>query len=930
MTETYCTLCQAPFSSAQAAKEHFAGKRHLKNLEKLRMMPPSTEAWSASTRGVFQPKTTQSQQQSETRQNSSYCDLCNAPFSSIEAARQHYAGKRHIKMVVKQQIFPAIASNVAGMMRKTTTQSAQLGDSIQEKQRPTTSGRDTMVVPGATLLSANDTSSSKPNTKADPQYKRLNTRDLIQEKQRPTTSGRDTMVVPGASSLSANDSSSSKPNAKTDHLTHAEKTDQPTNDQQSPSAHGVSTHAVGVRHGARSPWVRTVDSSSSVLSQSFSEEDAYFCKTCSMPLSGPVPAKQHYSGRTHRKRTQTASCSSQLVGILEKGGQSNSRPDLDFESSRREVEKTTFCGVCNVPLSGPQPAMQHYSGRAHKRKLELLRKGELPMIPLPWQRHPTGVASSKEEDSGVSMSDGLQEETNKRREESKETTLKSSNTTEEKCSPFSKSSDIGMDQSERRSVSGGQMDQSERRSASKGQMDQSERRSSSVGQTDQSVRRPASGAPLDQSKQRSASISGGHIDQSEWRSASQDQSSSSTLTSSSWSTPLKFGQTRAPSEVPFARLDCRLYSRSVSAPTAGHKSHPHRMLPTSRLACNFQTQMAPPNTGERTAQPGTLRAGFPPKSFSSTVCDGKGTQSVAVLPFVSRQFSVPVVMEDKPCEKTFLKTSPTLSNTEDLDTFKTLCPVTTSDMLPRAVINLKDDTTIDNQQRPKKGNEIVSGTEADDFRSSVGQSADASTSEQIAKSCQEMKDARGKIEDFLRNRPDQCAPKEPPSTSPSERSSTITTERETPPTHGPAQAITNTTSPEEPLFFCDICKLSMSGPRPLFDHYNGAKHKKKLKILALLNPENTTGTSNSSEVHSNGPLAMVCGNLPTTLGDNMNSTANKTHNKDLDIKYTSTSMFSSTAFMKKISEQIARTPQEKEELLSDVTVIPCSQPVHFK
>ncbi|XP_066270941.1 uncharacterized protein [Branchiostoma lanceolatum] len=881
MTETYCTLCQAPFSGAQAAKEHFAGKRHLKNLEKLRMMSPST-------RDVLESKSLQSEQHevksfAKVNTNSvstSFCDLCKAPFSSVEAAGQHYAGKRHKKMVDKQQIFSTIDNNVSKSVTRTaTTQSTQLEGLNQLEQRstsasdvilssvstqhdktsvskantntsektgpttlrqqslstgahgvnqnavgglsahgvetyavmgPSAHGVDPYAVGGPNAQGADAYAVAGPSTHGvdayavggpsvhgvdayavgGPSAHGVDTRVI----GGPSAHGVDPYVISGPSVHGVDPYAVGGPSAhgvdpyavmgQSAHCVDPYAVGGPSahgvdpyavggpNAQGAdayavagpsthgvdayavggPSAHGVDAYAVGGpgaqgvdayavgglgAHGVDTqaicgPSAHGVDSyaiggpsengvdtyavggaddfGSSVLIQSVCEEDAYFCKICLMPLSGPVPAKQHYSGRTHRKRSQA----SHLAGVLEKSGQDCKTPDL--ESSRQQVEKTangnttvpsqdvqfktTFCDLCNVPLSGPQPAVQHYAGRAHRRKVDLQRNELSPKIWLSRQPQPTDAPLSIF--TTVLMCDGVQEETKKRHGEIKETdifadkTLMSSAIVEGKFALVAKQfSNTEINQSERRSASEGQVDQSDRSSAPGGQMDKSEGRSAS----------------------------GGQMDQSEWRSASQDQPSSLIVTSS----PMVSLQTSAPSEAPFVRSECQVYSRSVSTPAAstpGHKLQPRRMLSTSRLACNFQTQMAPPNTLVETRNhSGTLRAGYTAtngalnsKLSSPTVSEENVAQSITVSPFVSEQPTVPVqgllvVKDDNPCEKTLLKTP---NNTEDVNVLETIRPGISA-MLTHETANLEGDTTIDNQrfeyQRPQEGNTaIVSGT----------------------------------------------------------------------------------------------------------------------------------------------------------------------------------------------------------------------------
>ncbi|XP_035669337.1 uncharacterized protein LOC118411272 [Branchiostoma floridae] len=937
MTETYCTLCRAPFSGAQAAKEHFVGKRHMKNLEKQRMMSPSTETWSTTRDGVKSKILSQSEEHevqltenhiaNTHRVSRIFCELCKAPFSSVVAAAQHYAGKRHKKMVEKQEIISNLTGT--GMMVAQSAFSTETDHLAPvEKTVPTTHDQqssyahdfDTCNVGSPNFYDADTCAIGSLNVDGiniygfgtpsahdvdayatgGPNAHSVNTYAIGGPSTHgvdtnvigfPSVDGVDTYAVGGPSAHGVDTYAIGPPSTRAHGVN--------TYAVESPSLHSLDAHAKGnpSAHGVDTSATGDTDHfepSSSVVSQSFVEEDAYFCRTCSMPLSGPVPAKQHYSGRTHRKRSQAVSCSSQLASVLKKNGQDN------IISSRKQVEQTahgnyafpsqsflsetSFCSVCNVSLSGPQPAMQHYSGRVHKRKLELLRNEESPTNQLSRQTHPAHSIESEEEDTAGVMSIDVQEETKKRHEETQDTyvtgtILLFSAKLEEKCCLASKhSTDTGLNQSERRSALEHPMDQSKRRSASGGQIDQSEWVSASRGQ----------------------------MDQSEQRRTSQDQSSSSTVTSS----PVVYWQTPASSQ------ECRVHCRSVSELTSEspvQKLQPRtKMLSTSRLACNFQTEMAPTNKVERRNDSATLCVGqtttnetphLKPSMGSTPTCT-VGLQSVAVSPVVSEQSPIPVAVQsllvenEKSCEKTSLKTSPMLNNTAE-------------------GFNLEGDTTTDDKrfghQRSQKENTLVSGTVSDD--SFIGLGLNVSMSEQIAKNCQEMASARRKIEHFLNSRPASDAPRAPPS----DRHSTATTaEREESPKHEPAELLTNTVPHEEHFFYCDICKLSVSGPKPLSDHNNGAKHKKKLKMLGLLNPESTCTASNSSAVNCTGSVAMGCCNIPAPL-DSMTSVDNQMHSRDLDTctKMSPRSTFSSMDYMKQLSEHIARTAEEKEELLSE-------------
>ena len=83
--------------------------------------------------------------------------------------------------------------------------------------------------------------------------------------------------------------------------------------------------------------------------------DNTFCQICNVPLTGPAPAKQHYSSEKHMKRARN-------------NVQSNALTPPRSSNNGRFVRSDTFCSICSVPLSGPAPAQQHYSSEKHLKK----------------------------------------------------------------------------------------------------------------------------------------------------------------------------------------------------------------------------------------------------------------------------------------------------------------------------------------------------------------------------------------------------------------------------------------------------------------------------------------------------------------------------------------------------------------------------------
>nr|XP_054757611.1 uncharacterized protein LOC129263728 [Lytechinus pictus] len=80
-----------------------------------------------------------------------------------------------------------------------------------------------------------------------------------------------------------------------------------------------------------------------------SREDQFFCKVCRVDLSGLEPAKQHYTGKQHRKAVQAQ----------ESGRSAGDGLPLPLE-----------CKICQKKFTGPSSAKQHYESSKHKTAVQ--------------------------------------------------------------------------------------------------------------------------------------------------------------------------------------------------------------------------------------------------------------------------------------------------------------------------------------------------------------------------------------------------------------------------------------------------------------------------------------------------------------------------------------------------------------------------------
>ncbi|CAL1548431.1 unnamed protein product [Lymnaea stagnalis] len=105
-----------------------------------------------------------------------------------------------------------------------------------------------------------------------------------------------------------------------------------------------------------------------------------FCEICSLALTSPEHAGQHYAGKNHNKRVEQekikngTNCqigNKEIIGVSVVSPENGKNPagalnkPYDLDDKGRG-----YCNVCGVGLTSKQNADDHLKGRNHKKKLE--------------------------------------------------------------------------------------------------------------------------------------------------------------------------------------------------------------------------------------------------------------------------------------------------------------------------------------------------------------------------------------------------------------------------------------------------------------------------------------------------------------------------------------------------------------------------------
>ncbi|XP_059141039.1 zinc finger protein 346-like isoform X2 [Physella acuta] len=136
-----------------------------------------------------------------------------------------------------------------------------------------------------------------------------------------------------------------------------------------------------------SPQVKSMDRADNSI------DSTKYCYVCQLSLSSVAVSKQHYEGRSHKKRVEAQQ--------LENGNTSNSLENSQEQTDSTEVDNSNSCSlltdsissmsisdapaqgdgcgtvngkswclVCNIELTSEQHKTQHVEGKAHKKKLK--------------------------------------------------------------------------------------------------------------------------------------------------------------------------------------------------------------------------------------------------------------------------------------------------------------------------------------------------------------------------------------------------------------------------------------------------------------------------------------------------------------------------------------------------------------------------------
>ncbi|KAI5712939.1 hypothetical protein M8J75_012476 [Diaphorina citri] len=90
------------------------------------------------------------------------------------------------------------------------------------------------------------------------------------------------------------------------------------------------------------------------------DQDLTYCHLCNVPISSPVVAKQHYTGKRHQK----ALANRQGENVPAKSKDSDASAD---SGQATQDSKKWFCHVCNVNSASEDQYEVHLSGKRHKK-----------------------------------------------------------------------------------------------------------------------------------------------------------------------------------------------------------------------------------------------------------------------------------------------------------------------------------------------------------------------------------------------------------------------------------------------------------------------------------------------------------------------------------------------------------------------------------
>ncbi|KAF2366542.1 Zinc finger C2H2-type [Trinorchestia longiramus] len=115
--------------------------------------------------------------------------------------------------------------------------------------------------------------------------------------------------------------------------------------------------------------------------------EAFHCNVCQAPMTGTEPTISHLHGEKHRRRIRsnfptTASPPRELPALNQMSTPASPEVKLEEEVERGTVELVTVvgvllykCTVCNVTMTGKEPANAHLAGKSHKKLYTRKRQG---------------------------------------------------------------------------------------------------------------------------------------------------------------------------------------------------------------------------------------------------------------------------------------------------------------------------------------------------------------------------------------------------------------------------------------------------------------------------------------------------------------------------------------------------------------------------
>ena len=94
--------------------------------------------------------------------------------------------------------------------------------------------------------------------------------------------------------------------------------------------------------------------------------DFSFCGVCKVPLTGIVPAQQHYASDKHKKRVQHNQMAATPGIAVPSPGSASSSTNIP-EEGYVVTESRGFCYICMKELTSRVVAEQHLSGKSHRK-----------------------------------------------------------------------------------------------------------------------------------------------------------------------------------------------------------------------------------------------------------------------------------------------------------------------------------------------------------------------------------------------------------------------------------------------------------------------------------------------------------------------------------------------------------------------------------